>query len=120
MDAAGDFSVTDYNNHRIRKVTAAGIVTTIAGSGNAAFADGTGTAASFNHPYDLAIDHMGDLIVSDEVNNRVRKVTAAGAVTPPWRARAPQASPTVRALPRSSTAQLGSRSTPRTTFSSPM
>lgn len=81
VDAAGNLFVTDRTNQRIRKITPAGAVSTLAGSGAADFADGNGTAASFHAPTGLAIDPSGNLYVADEINNCVRKVTPAGAVT---------------------------------------
>jgi RHS repeat-associated protein len=80
-DASGNIYVTDRAGAKIRKVTPAGVVTTFAGSGTATFADGTGSGASFNAPTGLAIDKSGSLYVTDEANNRIRKVTPAGVVT---------------------------------------
>jgi RHS repeat-associated protein len=82
VDASGNVYVTDRSNHKIRKITAAGVVTTLAGSGTAAFAEGTGTAASFNAPTSITIDKQGNLYVTDENNQRIRKiVSSTGAVS---------------------------------------
>jgi DNA-binding beta-propeller fold protein YncE len=83
LDAFGtNLYVADANNNTIRKVVlATGSVTTLAGSGQPAFADGNGTAAAFNHPSGIAIDATGNLYVADAANNLVRKVTPAGVVT---------------------------------------
>ena len=81
VDLAGNVYVADYSNNRIRKITAAGVVTTLAGSGSLSFADGTGTAASFNSPYGVAVDSSGNVYVGDLSNHRIRKITSAGVVT---------------------------------------
>ena len=81
VDGDGTVYVADQSNNRIRKVSAAGVVSTMAGSGTAGFADGTGTAAQFNNPFGLAVDAAGTVYVADQSNNRIRKVTAAGVVS---------------------------------------
>ena len=81
VDAGGDLVVADRLNHRIRRITSAGVVTPFAGSGVAGFANGTGTAAQFENPTGIAIDHHGDFYVADSSNHRIRKITGAGVVT---------------------------------------
>jgi NHL repeat len=81
IDTLGNLYVADATNNAIRKVTSAGVVTTLAGNGASGFVDGTGAAARFNLPIDVAIDAAGNLYVSDAGNNAIRKITPAGVVT---------------------------------------
>ena len=81
LDAAGNVYVADYGNNAIRKITPAGVVSTLAGSGTAGATNATATSASFRNPYGIAIDQSGNLFVADEGNNLIRKVTSAGVVT---------------------------------------
>jgi hypothetical protein len=80
--ADGTVTVADTANATIRRITAAGVVTTLAGSttvrGNA---DGTGAAATFNSPIGIAQDSTGTLFIADAQNHTIRRVTTAGAVT---------------------------------------
>ena len=55
-----------------------GLVTTLAGSGSGAYADGQGAQASFYHPVGVAVDSMGTVYVGGTYNHRIRKVTSAG------------------------------------------
>jgi putative heme iron utilization protein len=82
VDGAGNLYVADRFNHTIRKVTAAGDVTTLAGA--AALldgADGTGAAAHFDRPAGVVADGAGTLYVADQFDRTIRKVTAGGVVT---------------------------------------
>jgi len=81
VDSAGNIYVADSNNNTIRKMTSAGVVTTLAGNGSAGSTDGTGTAASFNNPTGLALDGLDNVYITDTNNNTIRKVTPAGVVT---------------------------------------
>jgi hypothetical protein len=82
IDSANNVYVADTNNHTIRKITAAGAVTTLAGTaGIASSADGIGAAARFNSPMAVATDNALNVYVADTSNNTIRKVTAAGSVT---------------------------------------
>ncbi|HLY69646.1 MAG TPA: IPT/TIG domain-containing protein [Puia sp.] len=80
-DVQGNIYVADYENGRIRKVTAAGVVTTLAGGDSSGTADGAGSAAGFTSPAGLTFDKDGNLLVADIVINKIRKVTPAGVVT---------------------------------------
>ncbi len=90
-DRGGAVYVADRNNHRIRKIRADGIVTTLAGDGQAGFADGSSRSARFNQPYGVALDAAGiTLYVADYLNHAIRKIdlltgnvsTLAGNGTP--------------------------------------
>jgi len=81
FDTKGNLFVADYGNNEIRKVDPQGVVTTFAGSTTAGFKDGNGTAARFSSPSGLAFDAQGNLYVSDELNNRIRKIDPQGNVT---------------------------------------
>jgi sugar lactone lactonase YvrE len=81
VDNAGNIYVADNNLNLVFKVTAAGATTVLAGAGPTGYSDGTGAAAHFNHPFDVAVDAGGNVYVADAGNNRIRKITPLGAVT---------------------------------------
>ncbi len=82
VDGSGTVYVADTNNEVIRKITPDGVVTTFAGTpGPEGSADGTGAAARFFMPKGVAVDAVGNVFVADTVNNMIRKITPAGAVT---------------------------------------
>lgn len=81
LDNAGNVFVADSGNRRIRKVDPFGVVTTLAGSGLRAYAEGVGTSASFKSPQGIAVDNAGNVYVTDMVSSRICKVTAAGVVS---------------------------------------
>jgi len=80
LDKIGNVFVTEVNNHKIRKISPSGEVTTLAG-GELGFADGNGVAAQFARPHGLAIDHDNNLYVADTDNNRIRKISPFGVVS---------------------------------------
>jgi len=80
---AGGFIVADYENHRIRKVDANGVITTVAGSGTQGFSgDGSAAgAASLNNPMQAVARADGSILIADSTNYRVRSVSASGTIT---------------------------------------
>ena len=82
VDRAGNIFIADQLNHRIRKISATGEVSSFAGSGIAGSADNAvGMLANFNHPRTLTIDKIGNIYIGDVANNKIRKVTATGIVS---------------------------------------
>jgi sugar lactone lactonase YvrE len=79
VDSAGNLYVADRDNHTIRKITSAGVVSTLAGSaGTPGSADGVGSNARFNHPSGIAVDSAGNLYVADTDNHTIRKLVPVG------------------------------------------
>jgi sugar lactone lactonase YvrE len=81
VDSTGLIYVIENGGHVLRRITPAGDVSTLAGSGVSGFADGAGAAAEFDQPTGVAVDSAGNAFVADCGNNRIRKVTSAGVVT---------------------------------------
>ncbi|QTN34276.1 hypothetical protein HZ994_18765 [Akkermansiaceae bacterium] len=81
-DAQGNVFLCDARNHVIRKITAAGVVSTVAGApGVGGWADGAGGAARFRFPADIAVSPEGDLYVADSGNHCIRMIKADGTVS---------------------------------------
>jgi sugar lactone lactonase YvrE len=82
VDSNGMIYVADTDNHAIRRITPAGLVSTFAGMpGQSGSGDGVGSAARFFYPYSVAFDGSGNMFVADTGNDTIRKITAAGTVT---------------------------------------
>jgi sugar lactone lactonase YvrE len=82
IDCNDNIYVADSNNHTIRQITPAGVVTTFAGQATiAGLKDGTGTEALFNKPSAIAFDSSGNLFIVDTGNASLRKITPEGVVT---------------------------------------
>jgi len=81
LDADGNILVADQYNKRIRRVTPAGEVTTIAGNSEGNADDGLGTAASFNNPHGVEAGPFGQIFVADYQNGLLRRIDSAGYVT---------------------------------------
>ena len=81
LDSIGNIYVADTYNNMIRKISPAGLVTTLAGKTFAGAANGKGSAASFSHPAGLTVGPGGYIYVADVGNNRIRRISPDGLVT---------------------------------------
>jgi uncharacterized protein (TIGR03437 family) len=83
VDSKGNFYIADYLTHVIREVTAAGVISTIAGTGAFGFQGdgGPGIQAILSDVHGLAVDSSGNVYFSDTHNSRVRKITSAGVIS---------------------------------------
>ena len=83
MDVNGNVYFVDYSNHKVRKVTAAGIITTYAGTGTSGSNgdNGAATSAQLHAPTAVSVDVKGNAYVADTYNNKIRMVNSAGIIT---------------------------------------
>jgi uncharacterized repeat protein (TIGR01451 family) len=83
LDSSGNLYIADSGNHRVRKVTPQGVISTVAGTGQGGFSGdgGAATSARINYPRDLAVDGSGNLYIADALNYRIRKVTSEGVIS---------------------------------------
>lgn len=80
-DASGNVYVSEYGVMKIRKITPAGTVSTLAGDGSTGAVDGPGLTASFNTPWGMAVDAAGNVYVADALNYKIRKISTTGEVS---------------------------------------
>ncbi len=83
VDPSGNLFIADFNNQRIRKVAASGVITTVAGTGVAGYNGdgGVATSAQLNYPFSVVVDSSGNLFIDDYGNQRIRKVATSGIIT---------------------------------------
>jgi uncharacterized protein (TIGR03437 family) len=83
IDSAGNIFLADANDHRIRKITPDGMISTVAGDGSPGFRGdgGPASASRLNTPYGIVVDSAGNLYIADLGNNRVRKVALDGTIS---------------------------------------
>ncbi|ARF59226.1 RICIN domain-containing protein [Streptomyces gilvosporeus] len=82
VDSTGSLYVSEFNNHRVRKITTDGTISTVAGTGTKGFSGDCGPAVSaqLNFPRGVAVDSAGAVYIADSENHRVRKVAADGKI----------------------------------------
>ena len=83
VDSAGNLYVADTANHRIRRIAANGVITTVAGTGNPGFTGdgGAATSAGLNGPEGVALDSAGNLYIADTFDDRVRQISPNGVIS---------------------------------------
>lgn len=83
LDAAGNLYIADHDNHKIRKVTPGGTISTFAGTGQSGSTGdgGPATSAKMNNPYGLALDAAGNVYLSNWGEGKVRKVNTSGTIS---------------------------------------
>ncbi len=81
IDDSNNLYISDFLNFRIRKISATGIVSTIAGTNVAGLKNGKGDTAQFNYPRGICRDNKGNLYIADSWNHRIRKIDTARMVS---------------------------------------
>jgi hypothetical protein len=83
FDSSGNLLLADALNNRIRKISTTGIITTVAGNGTLGYSGdgGQATNAEMNNSAGIKVDNLGNMYISDQLNYRVRKVSAAGIIS---------------------------------------
>jgi PIN domain nuclease of toxin-antitoxin system len=83
VDGSGNLFIADAGNHRVRKVSRSGVISTVAGTGTRGFSGDGGPAvdARLFLPFGLAVDGSGNLFIADRGNERVRKVSPSGVIS---------------------------------------
>lgn len=81
FDSEGNMYVSDFLNQRIRKISIDGMVTTIAGTGQAGLLNGLALEAKFNYPRGICLDDTGNIYIGDSWNHRIRKISTDGFVS---------------------------------------
>jgi sugar lactone lactonase YvrE len=83
VDLEGTIYIADYSNNRIRQVRVDGIISTLAGTGEAGFSGdcGPATKAKLQGPYGVCVDNRGNIYIADQRNNRIRKVGRDGTIS---------------------------------------
>lgn len=82
-DGTGNLYIADLVNHKVRKISSSGTITTFAGTGVAGFAGDGGAAISamLNQPACVIFDQSGNMYISDQLNNRIRKISTSGIIS---------------------------------------
>jgi sugar lactone lactonase YvrE len=80
FDSSGRLLVADFGNNRIRRISSDGSVQTVAGTGAAGDRDGSVATATFNGPAGIAVDNVGNILVSDAINHKIRRISPDGQV----------------------------------------
>ena len=121
VDVSGALLIADGNDHRVRKVDAAGVITTVAGNGSARFCGdgGPATSACLKGVYDVEVDGVGNLYIADSGNGVVRRVDVTGRLQRSRAVGRGTAAVTAGPPPRACFFRLALRSIPKGRSSSP-